>query len=257
MASFLGVDIGSLTTKVVLIDQDAGIVGHMVHRSGYKGRETALRLVDILLRENGLTAGMLGATVATGYGRITFPADREMSEITCQARGIAHLLPSARTVIDIGGQDSKAISILPSGQVADFAMNDKCAAGTGRFLEVMANALEVPLEELGDLAAGAKGCCAISSVCTVFAESEVVSHLAQGASRGDVVAGVCAAVASRVASLVGRVGRVPDIAFTGGVARNRGVAEALNRELGETLLTPADPVTTAALGAALIARSLS
>lgn len=255
MAYYLGVDIGSLTTKVMLIDQEGMPLARAVRRSGYHGRETALQLVDELLRGKGLTAGQIAGTVATGYGRVTFPADREVSEISCQALGMAHLFPGARTVIDIGGQDSKAIRVLPGGRVADFAMNDKCAAGTGRFLEVMAQALEVTVAELGALAAGAAGCSPISSVCTVFAESEVISHLAQGTPREDIVAGVCAAVASRVTSLAGRVGSEPEIAFTGGVARNRGVVRALERDLGHPLLVPADPEVTAALGAALLARS--
>ena len=257
MHYYLGVDIGSLTTKVVLLDEEGGLTARAVHRSGYRGGETARRLVEELRREQGLAPEQIIRTVATGYGRVTFPADREVSEITCQARGMAHLFPAARTVIDIGGQDSKVMRVLPGGRVADFAMNDKCAAGTGRFLEVMAQALEVPVEELGALAEGAGGRCAISSVCTVFAESEIISHLAQGTPREDIVAGVCAAVAARVASLAARVGVEPEIAFTGGVARNRGVVRALEAELGRALLVPAEPEITAALGAALIARTLS
>jgi predicted CoA-substrate-specific enzyme activase len=253
---FLGVDIGSLTTKVVLVGGNGKLVGRATGRSGYSGREVAKRLIAEILSQNGLDEKDLAATVATGYGRVTFPADREISEITCQAKGIAHLFSAARTVIDIGGQDSKVIKLLPGGKVADFAMNDKCAAGTGRFMEVMAGALEVQVDDLGDLAAVSKECCAISSICTVFAESEIISHISEGKPKPDIVAGVCDAVASRVASMTSRTGLEPEVVFTGGVARNSGVASALEKHLGCRLLLPPEPEITAALGAALFARGI-
>ncbi|MBF7083621.1 2-hydroxyglutaryl-CoA dehydratase [Desulfallas sp. Bu1-1] len=254
---FLGVDIGSLTTKVVLVDGNCKLVGRATGRSGYSGREVAKRLIAEILSQNGLDEKDLAATVATGYGRVTFPAEREISEITCQAKGIAHLFSAARTVIDIGGQDSKVIKLLPGGKVADFAMNDKCAAGTGRFLEVMAGALEVRVNDLGDLAADSKECCAISSICTVFAESEIISHISAGKPKPDIVAGVCDSVASRVASMTSRTGLEPEVVFTGGVARNSGVASALEKHLGCRLLLPPEPEITAALGAALFAREIN
>ncbi len=252
MQVFAGVDIGSLTTKVVLIDGTGEVLGRARARSGYAGREVAGQLTKDLLAELGLGLEQVGATVATGYGRITYEADREVSEITCQARGIGRLFGNARTVIDIGGQDSKVIRLLPGGKVSDFAMNEKCAAGTGRFLEVMAGALEVPLEEMGRLALTARAAANISSVCTVFAESEVVSHVAAGAPKPDVLAGVCDAVAARVAAMTTRTGVEAELVFTGGVARNQGVVAALSRQLGP-LLVPEEPELTAALGAALIA----
>ncbi|MCG8400784.1 MAG: acyl-CoA dehydratase activase [Firmicutes bacterium] len=254
---FLGVDIGSLTTKVVLIDENGRQLARNTGRTGYSGRDVAARLASSLLAELSLDPQNVAYTVATGYGRITFPAEREMSEITCQARGVYHLFAGAETVIDIGGQDSKVIRLLPGGKVADFAMNDKCAAGTGRFLEVMAGALEVDVQDLGQLAAAAKGTCAISSICTVFAESEVVSHIAAGRTKPDIVAGVCLSVAARVAALTARTGLAPDVVFTGGVARNKGVAEALAEQLGTRLSIPVEPEITAALGAALFARDIS
>ncbi len=253
---YLGVDIGSLTTKVVLVDENCAILGRATGRTGYGGREVAAGLAAGLLQTYGLTETDIGATVATGYGRVTFPADREMSEITCQARGIAHIFRTAETVIDIGGQDSKVIRLLPGGKVADFAMNDKCAAGTGRFLEVMAGALEVDVKDLGALAAQAENNCTISSICTVFAESEVVSHIAAGRTKPDIVAGVCSSVAVRVSALSARTGLAPDIVFTGGVARNSGVVNALAGQLGCRLLIPDEPEITAALGAAIFAHSL-
>ncbi len=254
---YLGVDIGSLTTKVVLLEPGGRLVARAVQRSGYRGREVAEKLIAGLLGETGTSRGAIRATVATGYGRITFPADREMTEITCQARGVARLCPGARTVVDVGGQDSKVVKLLPNGRVMDFVMNDKCAAGTGRFLEVMAQALEVSLDDLGELAGQARNETPISSTCTVFAESEVVSHIAQGAERADIVAGLCTSVASRVAALVSRVGLERDVVMTGGVARNLGVVRALAAKLGAPVLVPDDPTVTAAYGAALYARDLT
>jgi len=251
---FLGVDIGSLTTKVVLVNKNGDMVARATGRSGYSGRNVANRLSNGLLEEKKLAPKDIAAAVATGYGRVTFPADREVSEITCQAKGIAHLFAGAGTVIDIGGQDSKVIRLLPGGKVIDFAMNDKCAAGTGRFLEVMAAALELEIQELGPLAARAREHCAISSFCTVFAESEVISHVSAGAPKADIVAGVCDSVAARVASMTSRTGLEPEVVFTGGVARNSGVVNALAKQLGCRLSVPEEPEITAALGAALFAR---
>jgi (R)-2-hydroxyacyl-CoA dehydratese activating ATPase len=253
---YLGVDIGSITTKVVLLNKYGKLINKATARSGYNGKDMALRLKEKILDQEGLSSDAIAATVATGYGRVTYPADREVSEITCQAKGVYQSFPGARTVIDIGGQDSKVIKLSSNGKVLDFAMNDKCAAGTGRFLEVMAQALEVPLEETGDLAKSARASAEISSFCTVFAESEVISHVAKGAPKADVLAGVCKSVAARIHSMTARTGLEPQLIFTGGVARNSGVADALARELGIELLIPAVPEITAALGAALLARDL-
>lgn len=253
---FVGVDIGSLTVKVVLINRDLEIIGEAKTRAGYNGRHVATRLKEQLLFESGLKEQDVSVTVATGYGRVTFPAEREVSEITCQAKGIHHLFPSARTVIDIGGQDSKVIKLLSNGKVADFAMNDKCAAGTGRFLEVMASALEVEWQEIGKLVSSSKSPTKISSFCTVFAESEVISQVSAGVPKEDILAGVCDSVASRVASMTRRTGLEPDIVFTGGVAHNLGVVDALAKQIGYPLLVPQEPVISAALGAALLASEI-
>ncbi|SHI37611.1 acyl-CoA dehydratase activase [Desulfosporosinus lacus] len=253
---YVGVDIGSLTVKVVLINNDLEILGQAKIRAGYHGREVAIRLEEQLLADFGLTINQVTATVATGYGRVTFPSDRELSEITCQAKGISHLFPSSRTIIDIGGQDSKVIKLLPNGKVADFTMNDKCAAGTGRFLEVMATALEIEWHEIGELVSSSENPTKISSFCTVFAESEIISQVSAGALKSDILAGVCDSVASRVASMTRRTGLETDIVFTGGVALNRGVVNALTKQLGYPLLVFQEPVITAALGAALLAREI-
>ncbi len=253
---FAGVDIGSLTVKVVLLNEEKEIIAYDTARAGYQGREVASNLIDKLLSQLGLSKEEIKATVATGYGRVNFPAQRDVSEISCQAKGIHHLFPSARTIIDIGGQDSKVIQLLPKGKVGDFAMNDKCAAGTGRFLEVMASALEINLQEIGAYAEKAQRITEISSFCTVFAESEVITHVSAGKPKEEILAGVCHSVATRVATLAQRVGLIPDIVFTGGVANNEGVKEALAREIKQPLVVYKEPVITAALGAALFATSL-
>lgn len=252
---YLGVDIGSLTVKVVLINENSKIIGHTKARAGFSGRIIATRLKEELLAESGLAAEHVAATVATGYGRVTFPSDREVSEITCQAKGISHLFPGARTVIDIGGQDSKVIT-LSNGKVLDFTMNDKCAAGTGRFLEVMASALEIGWQEIGELVSSSHNPTKISSFCTVFAESEIISQVSAGELKSDILAGVCDSVASRVASMTRRTGLEPEIVFTGGVALNQGVVKALSQQLGFPLLVSPEPVITAALGAALFAKEI-
>ncbi|MBI3762153.1 MAG: 2-hydroxyglutaryl-CoA dehydratase, partial [Chloroflexi bacterium] len=197
----------------------------------------------------------IGYVVGTGYGRykVTF-GDAQITEITCHARGAHTLFPGTRTVIDMGGQDTKAIKVGTDGSVVDFAMNDKCAAGTGRFLEVTARALQLSLADLGEISARAARDVPISSICTVFAESEVITLVAEGAERADIVAGLHRAIAKRVGAMVKRIGPNPVIAFAGGVAKNPGVKRALERELGVSLVVPPEPQIVGALGAALIAR---
>jgi predicted CoA-substrate-specific enzyme activase len=251
---FLGVDIGSLTVKVILLNADMKWMSRAVAPSGYGGQEAAEALVARLLQETQLTAPDVAYTVVTGYGRVRFTtADEELSEISCHARGAFHLSPVVRTVIDIGGQDSKAIRLSPSGRVLDFAMNDKCAAGTGRFLEVMATALAVPIAELGALAERSQNPVSISSTCTVFAESEAISHMARGVAKQDVAAGLHRAIASRVLGLAARVGLEPDVMLTGGVALNIGVVGALGELSRQHIRVADDPQTVGALGAALYA----
>jgi predicted CoA-substrate-specific enzyme activase len=194
--------------------------------------------------------------VATGYGRVSVDfAPRRFTEIACHARGAYHHNPQIRTVIDIGGQDSKVIKLNAAGSVVDFCMNDKCAAGTGKFLEIMARTLTVDLEDLGRVAAAATSPCALSSTCSVFAESEVVSLLAEGARREDLLAGVCRAVARRVGNMAARMGLEGDVVFVGGVSKNLGVRQELQEFLGiEFFEFPADPQLNGALGAALLAK---
>jgi len=250
---YLGVDIGSLAVKAVLLDAEEHILSRAVAPAGYGGQEAAARLVAQVLSEAHAEKA-LARTVVTGYGRSLFRnADEEMSEISCHARGAFRVCPEVRTVIDIGGQDSKVIRVDARGRVMDFAMNDKCAAGTGRFLEVMAAALGVPVADFGALALQSQHPVAISSTCTVFAESEAISHMASGAERQDVAAGLHRAIASRILGLAAHVGLLAEVVVSGGVALNAGLVAALTELSGLHLTVPSDPQVVGALGAALFA----
>jgi len=251
---FLGIDIGALTVKAVVLDEQGKLLASGLVRSRHNSRQVAAELVESLLAREGIANEKVAYTVVTGYGRVTYDAaDEEISEITCHARGAIHLYPRARTVIDIGGQDSKVIRVHPQGYVTDFAMNDKCAAGTGRFLEVMAEALEVGVEELGPLSQQSQRPVTISSTCTVFAESEVIAQMSRGTPKADIVAGVHEAIASRVVGLAGQVGLAEAVVMTGGVAKNIGVVRALEKQIGLPIHLPAEPQLVGALGAALLA----
>ncbi|HOG47271.1 MAG TPA: acyl-CoA dehydratase activase [Anaerolineae bacterium] len=254
MSTWLGLDIGSRTVKVVLIDGAGSIIARALAPAGYDGPSVAGELIAGACAEAGVERRLVRASVVTGYGRVRFAqADSEASEITCHARGARHLVPAARTVIDIGGQDSKVIALDEAGRVSDFAMNDRCAAGTGRFLEVMAQALGLAVDQLAALHALAEQPVPISSTCTVFAETEVISHLARGVPRAGIVAGLHAAIASRVLGLAGRVGLRPVVVCTGGVARNAGFVAALGSAAQVQINVAADAQFVGALGAALLA----
>lgn len=249
-----GVDIGASAVKVLLLSTEKGIIDQAMAPSGYGAGDTARELVLETLSRQNLTPADIRYTIATGYGRVSFAeANEEISEISCLARGARHLYPDAHSVIDVGGQDSKAVRLLPNGHVANFALNDKCAAGTGRFLEVMARILGVALESLGHLSQQATSPVTISSTCTVFAESEVISHISAGASRENIIAGLHRAIADRVLGLAARVGLAPRVVLTGGVANNAGLVETLSSRAGLPLSVPERPEYVSALGAALIA----
>ena len=249
-----GIDIGSTSGEAVILNGNSILAASVVD-TGYNSRRAAELALEKALTESGLKRGQIGPIVATGYGRIAIEfANRQVTEISCYAKGMAHIFPDVRTVIDIGGQDSKVIAVGKNGKAMDFAMNDKCAAGTGRFLEVTARALQLSLSDLGGTSAQATRDLAISSICTVFAESEVITLVAEGAERADIVAGLHRAIAKRVGAMVKRIGPNPVIAFAGGVAKNEGVKRALERELGISLVVPPEPQIVGALGAALIAR---
>lgn len=250
----VGIDIGSTSAEALILN-DERILAWSILDTGYSSRRAAELALEAALRQSGLTREQLGRIVATGYGRVAVDfADRQVTEISCYARGIHHLFPQVQTVIDIGGQDSKVVAVGPGGKPLDFAMNDKCAAGTGRFLEVMARVLQLELAELGPCALRARRAAEISSTCTVFAESEVITLVAEGTSREEIAAGLCRSIAKRVSGMARRVGVEPPVAFAGGVAKNVGVVRALQEELGEQLLVPQEPQIVGALGAALLAR---
>ncbi len=249
-----GLDIGSTSAEAVIVSGDRIIASSIVD-TGYNSRRAAEQAFAQALEAGGLARPEIGMIVATGYGRIAIDfASKQVTEISCYARGVSHLFPDVRTVIDIGGQDSKVIAVGRNGRAIDFAMNDKCAAGTGRFLEVTARALQLDICELGAISAHATRNISISSTCTVFAESEVITLVAEGAERADIVAGLHRAIARRIGAMVNRVGPNPAFAFAGGVAKNAGVQRALEETLGVPLRIPPEPQIIGALGAALIAR---
>jgi predicted CoA-substrate-specific enzyme activase len=251
----VGIDVGSLSAEAVVV-RNGELVSFSILPTGADSRRAAEKAFALALARAGSSETEVSFAVATGYGRVNVPfADLQVTEITCHARGAFHLYPDTRTVIDIGGQDSKVIRLDEGGAVIDFAMNDKCAAGTGRFIEVMARVLETDVERLSALAAGAKKTAAISSLCTVFAESEVVSLIGQGTPRGEIARGLLDSVAERTVGLVNRVGLEPEVTMTGGVAKNEGVVRALSARLGVPIRVPDEPQIVGALGAALIAWS--
>lgn len=249
----MGIDFGSTTAKAVIIDLDGAIVAARVSHMGAVSDQAVKEAVAGALAEAGLTQEDMGRTVSTGYGRRMLDiADKNFTEITCHARGAVAMVPEARLVIDIGGQDSKAISVDASGLVVQFAMNDRCAAGSGKFLEVLARAMEIPLEEMGDLAMEATQELKISSICATFAETEVISLRAEGNSKPDVLGAVHAAIANRTIGLVSRIGKIGPVVMTGGVARNRAAVHHIEKMLGLPIILPARPQVAGALGAALI-----
>ncbi len=250
----VGVDIGSLQTKIVLLDSRK-MIDYRVERSTYDFKRIGNSLFKDILEKNNLKRNEV-YVMSTGYGRNTIDiADDRITEITAHAKGAQFFFPEVYSVIDIGGQDSKAIVISKkTGNVSDFQMNDKCAAGTGRFLEVMSHALEVPIEEIGGLALKSNKPAAISSTCTVFAESEVISLFARGTPKQDIASGIHKSIAKRVAGMAKRINVAPLLVFCGGVAKNIAVKRYLEEELGFEILVPEFPQLTGAIGAALLAQ---
>jgi (R)-2-hydroxyacyl-CoA dehydratese activating ATPase len=251
---FAGIDLGSTMTKVIIIDNTCRILAQVIKHTGAEHRRLANQVMEEALKQAGVSFNDVAACIATGYGRINVPfADRQISELSCHARGVSHFFPCVRTAIDIGGQDSKGLKIR-DGKLLDFIMSDKCAAGTGRFLEVLAAALGLRVEDLGEISSRATKKVTINSTCTVFGYQEVIARLSEGLAVEDIVAGLHEAIASRVAGMVKRLKVEPDVVFTGGVARNKGVVKALEEKLGYRLLVPDEPLISGALGAALLGR---
>jgi len=251
-----GVDVGSTQTKAVIMSDNGGvkITARALVDTGANVQRAAERAFDTCCREGGLHASDVGFVVGTGYGRykIAF-GTTQMTEITCHAKGASFLCPGTRTVIDMGGQDSKAISVGANGEVLDFVMNDKCAAGTGRFLANSAEVMGISLDEIGPLSLKAQHPVKMATVCTVFVESDILSYLAQGKTGEDILGGVHIAIAKRTLSLARRLNIEPEISMTGGVARNVGMVRALEEVIGRKMLVSPDAQFIGAVGAALFA----
>ena len=249
-----GIDIGSLSAKAVVL-RDNEIVAWCVEQASPDSEESARSIFEAVLSKSGLSKDSIGYMIATGYGRINVPfADGHVTEISCHAKGANHARPSVRCILDAGGQDSKAIRCDEKGQVTNFAMNDKCAAGTGRHLDRVASALKTPIEDVGPLSMDIVDQPAkINSTCTVFAQVDVLRQVRKGVHLNDILAGACDAVASRIVELVDRVGVEADFMMTGGVAKNIGVVNRLEEKLLVKPHVPEEPQIIGALGAAIIA----
>lgn len=253
-AHYLGVDLGSTTAKAVVIDGCGAIVASSTVAMGAVSRRGMQRAIDGALGLAGLGVEDLSGTVSTGYGRKLVPGvQRTFTEITCHARGTWEMVPGVRLIIDVGGQDSKAITVGADGLVDEFAMNDRCASGTGRFYEVLARALECDIDELGDLAMRGNDDLEISTMCATFAETEIVSLMAQDLPVADIASSVHRAIAARTLALVAQVGKREPVVLTGGVAQNPAAVHFLSRALRVDVGVPAQPQITGAYGAALLA----
>jgi predicted CoA-substrate-specific enzyme activase len=255
MTYFAGIDVGSTMTKVVILNQ--GIVASVIGPTGPEQRRLANRVMEEAVKRASLSFQEITYIVATGYGRINVPfADHQFTEITCHAKGIVSLIPGARTIIDIGGQDAKGIKVDPTGRITEFVMNDKCAAGSGRFIEVIADTLGVPLDEVGDLSLQSQAPAKISNICTIWAQQEVAASLAVGVSVPDLLAGIHRALADRISRMVQRLRVEPTVVVTGGGGKNRGLLKALAELLDCEIRVPEEPLITGALGAALLGKEI-
>jgi (R)-2-hydroxyacyl-CoA dehydratese activating ATPase len=248
-----GIDVGSLSTEVVIMEKGE-IVTSVIIPTGSNSRTAAEKAMKIALESSGFTMGKLEYILATGYGRVSTPfAHKSVTEISCHGKGAFFLEPKVRTVIDIGGQDSKVIRLNSQGKVEDFIMNEKCAAGTGRFLEVMAGALEIELEEMSRPTPSTGKVVPISSMCAVFAESEVISLIASGSAKEEIIKSIIASVVDRTLSMANHLGVEEVVMMTGGVAKNSALVAALQKSLGIKITIPREPQSVGALGAALLA----
>jgi len=255
---FAGIDIGSVTTKGVIIDKRGEIAAFCLIPTSHNRQKSAEEILELILKEAKKSRDAIKYIVSTGYGRRSFTdSNKVLPEIVCHARGTKYLFPKVRTIIDIGGQDSKVIQLDENGGITRFEMNDKCAAGTGRFLEVLTDRiLNLTLEELGPLSLKCTNPCTLSSICTVFAESEIISYLSENRAKEDIICGMNKAIAKRVINMgtAGQISYEEPIVFSGGVAKNIGVIKAIEEVLGKKVVTPKEPQITAALGAAIFAR---
>jgi len=253
---FAGVDIGSTMTKVVLTDKAGNLLSTIKGPTGAEHRQLANEIMRQALEEASLQIDDISYIVATGYGRLNVPfADRQITELSCHARGVYSLFPNVRTAIDIGGQDAKCMKI-ENGRLVNFVMNDKCAAGTGRFLEVTATALGIKLEDMGDISLKATKKVQIGNLCTIFAQQEVVALISRGEKLENILAGLHDALAGRIAAMARRLAIEPDLVLTGGVAKNIGMVKAMKESLDCEILVPEEPLITGALGAVILANEI-
>ena len=252
-----GIDVGSVSSEAVIVDRSGdspGILAYAIMPTGGDSKQTATKIFQQVLKKAGLSENRIGSIIATGYGRINIPfADKNITEISCHARGVINYYPGTRTVVDVGGQDSKVIKLDDEGNPIDFLMNDKCAAGTGRFLEVMAKALEIDLLDFADIFMKTADKVDISSTCTVFAESEIVSLIGHGVEKNRIIKGLTYSITDRLVSMIERIGLEEPLCMTGGVAKNLAVVKALEERLETSINIPEEPQITGALGAALLA----
>jgi predicted CoA-substrate-specific enzyme activase len=247
-----GIDVGSTATKAVILNDATEIVARGIVNTGANVVKAAEKAFRAALENSGLQEYEIEYTVGTGYGRYRVPfGDAQITEISCHARGAVYLFPNTKTILDIGGQDTKGITVSASGDVVDFCMNDKCAAGTGRFLAAAADVLDLPLDEIGAVALTSTAPLRITNVCTVFVETEILSQLSRGKKVEDILAGVHSSIAQRSISLLRRIGLNAEITFTGGVSRNPGMVAALSDRLGMPINVSPDSPYNGALGAAL------
>ena len=251
-----GIDIGSITAKAAVM-KDGVLLGTKVIFTGYNAEIAGKNVLETILAELDMTYKSIDRIVSTGYGRKSMAiADRAITEITCHAAGAHYINPKIHSIIDVGGQDSKAIVVDEHGTVVNFAMNDKCAAGTGRFLEVMAGALEVNLDDLGEISLSADNPAQISSICTVFAESEVISLISKGEKRENIIAGIHESICARISTMMKRIGIMPPVMMTGGVAKNAGLVRTLEKLLDTPIEVSAYAQENGAIGAALLAQRI-
>jgi predicted CoA-substrate-specific enzyme activase len=242
-------------TKAVILNN--GVIASIIGPTGPEQRRLANKVMEEALKRADISLQEITYIVSTGYGRINVPfADKQFTEITCHAKGIVSLFPKAKTIIDVGGQDIKAIKVDTNGKTIDFVMNDKCAAGSGRFIEVIADTLGVLLDKVGDLSLGSKNPAKISNICTIWAQQEVAASLAQGIPVSDLLAGVHQSLADRICRMVNRLKVEEAVIVTGGGGKNKGLLKALSEQLGHEILVPEEPLITGALGAALMGKEI-
>lgn len=251
---FAGIDIGSTMSKAAVVDAQGKMRGYVVGPTGAEHRRRANKVMEDVLLKSDVSLDEIAFIISTGYGRVNVPfADKQVTELTCHAKGVASLFPEVRTAIDIGGQDAKVLKI-KNGRLTDFLTNDKCAAGTGRFLEVAAETLGMGLNEMGQISLQSDTPVKINSLCTIFAQQEIIARLSEGQPLTDILAGVYIAVTTRVVKLARQLKVEPPVVFTGGVAKNAGMVKAMEVVLGMPIMVPEEPLITGALGAAILAR---